>query len=370
MKGHVKALLFAAFLLAGGGCFFLGRSMAQSEYARERELNIQINRSELDGLGTIEGPIYVTGHKSPDADTVGCSIGYAALLQKLGYDARPVVLGPVNHETKYILESAGVDTPELLEDASGCNMILVDHSEYAQSASGLADAHILSIIDHHGDGSVTTGKQLVYDARPLGSAATIVWIRYRNYGFEPDQKTAMVMMGAILSDTKNLQSDSTTLADRKALKALRTIAGVSDTDAFYQEMFRASLSYDGMTDEEIFFNDYKEYEAGGRHYAIGCIEVYDETDAKNMAERMKPIVPASLKTTGMDMAFAQVSVYHDGISVNYIVPSDDTAEEVLETAFGEKAVSDGTSYILKPGVSRRKVLVPAITDVLEAHPKE
>lgn len=125
-----------------------------------------------------------------------------------------------------------------------------------------------------------------------------------------------------------------------------------------------------MTDEEIFFNDYKEYEAGGRHYAIGCIEVYDETDAKNMAERMKPIVPASLKTTGMDMAFAQVSVYHDGISINYIVPSDDTAAEVLETAFGEKAVSDGTSYILKPGVSRRKVLVPAITDVLEAHPKE
>jgi len=28
-----------------------------------------------------------------------------ALLQKLGYDARPVVLGPVNHETKYVLEA-------------------------------------------------------------------------------------------------------------------------------------------------------------------------------------------------------------------------------------------------------------------------
>ena len=28
-----------------------------------------------------------------------------ALLQKMGYDARPVVLGPVNHETKYVLEA-------------------------------------------------------------------------------------------------------------------------------------------------------------------------------------------------------------------------------------------------------------------------
>ena len=89
-----------------------------------------------------------------------------------------------------------------------------------------------------------------------------------------------------------------------------------------------------------------------------------------MAERMKPIVPASLKTTGMEMAFAQISIFHDGISINYLVPSDDAAAEVLETAFGEKAVFDGTSYILNPGGARKKVLVPAITDVLEAHPKE
>lgn len=59
MKGQLKALLLAAFLLAGGGCFFLGRSMAQSEYSEERDLNIRINRSELDGLGTIEGPMPV-----------------------------------------------------------------------------------------------------------------------------------------------------------------------------------------------------------------------------------------------------------------------------------------------------------------------
>ena len=31
---------------------------------------------------------------------------------------------------------------------------------------------------------------------------------------------------------------------------------------------------------------------------------------------------------------------------------------------------DGTAYILRPGVSRRQVLVPALTKVLESHPKE
>jgi manganese-dependent inorganic pyrophosphatase len=360
-------ILLAAVGLGG---FFLGKSVAAQHYQEEKELDILLNRSDLEGLGEIKGTIYVTGHKNPDSDTVCSSIAYAALLQKLGYDATPVVLGEINHESAYILEAAGLETPEQLEDASGLNMILVDHSEYIQSADGLTDANIIGIIDHHGVGTVTTGNQLVYDARPLGSTATIIWIRYRNYGVVPDKQTACTLMGALLSDTSNLQSDTTTAADREALEALSKMAGISDTDAFYQEMFKASLSYEGMSDEEIFFSDYKEYEAGGKKFSIACINAYDEDTAKELAERMKPIVPATLPSTGMDMAFAQISIFHDDISITYLVPSDQTAGEVLEAAFGDSAVFDGTSYRLEPGVSRRQVLVPAITDVLEAYPKE
>ncbi len=51
----------------------------------------------------------------------------------------------------------------MLDDASGCNMVLVDFSEYIHSAEGLQDANVITIIDHHGDGSVTTGNQIIYD---------------------------------------------------------------------------------------------------------------------------------------------------------------------------------------------------------------
>ncbi len=280
------------------------------------------------------------------------------------------MLGELNNETKFILESAGLEAPERLEDASGCNMILVDHSEYTQSAEGLENANIISIIDHHNDGAVTTGNQIIYDARPLGSTATIIWIRYRNYGLVPDKQTATVMLGAILSDTVNLTSDATTFADKEAVKALSAIAGIKDTDAFYQQMFKERLSYKGMTEEEIFFSDYKEYETDGHKYSIGCIEVYDEDAIKKMADRIKTVVPSTLKSTGMEMAFAQINVYHDDISITYIVPSDEAAGEVIKSAFGDKAVFDGTSYVFNPGMSRKKVLVPAITEVLKAHPKE
>lgn len=162
-------------------------------------------------MGEIKGTIYITGHKSPDSDTVGSSIAYADLLRQLGYDAKAVVLDNINKESEYILNKAGMDVPEILDDASGKNMVLVDHSEYTQSVNGLENATIISIIDHHNDGAVTTGNQIIYDARPLGSTATIIWLRYRNYGLEPDKQIAAVMLGAILSDTDNLISVSTTL---------------------------------------------------------------------------------------------------------------------------------------------------------------
>ena len=371
-KRNLWKLIALVIVIAviGAAGILIGRNVTASQYQSEQELNYRLNRSELDGLDEIEGTIYVTGHKSPDSDTVGSSIAYASLLRELGYDARPVVLEDINQETRYILETGGLETPMLLDDASGCNMVLVDHSEYSQAAEGLRDANVITIIDHHGAGSITTGNRLIYDARPLGSTATIIWIRYRNYGIEPDPKTAYAMVGSILSDTRNLQSNATTFADREALKALSLLAGISDTDALYQELYLASISYDGMTDEEIFFNDYKEYERGGKKFGIGCVNAYDEAGAGNLVERMTNVFSSDDAPNGMDMSFAEISIFHDGISVSYLVPSNEAAAEVLEAAFGNDAVYDGVSYRLEPGISRKQVLVPAITDILEAYPKE
>ena len=370
-KRWINILLIIILLAAAGfGGFSYGKAAQEQQYQQEKEYNIQLNRSELEGLGEIDGKIYITGHRIPDTDTVAGAVSCAYLLQQLGYDAVPVILTPINNETAYVLEKTGLEVPQLLEDASGLNMILVDHSEYAQSAEGLSDAHILAIIDHHGNGSVTTGNPLIYDARPIGSTATIMWMRYRNYGIEPDQKTAALMMSAILSDTFYFKSETTTFADKEAVKDLSRIAGITDIDTYYQEMYKASISYDGMNDTEVFFSDYKEYESGSAKFGIACLNAYDDESAQELISRMQKIMPEMIAKTGMDMIVLMVSIFHDDLSVSYLLPGNDVAKEALETAFGDKAEYDGTSYRLEPGVARKKGLVPPFTDIMSSYPKE
>ena len=368
---RIKFVSVLILLITMGLCgFYLGKVVETKHFQTEKNFNILLNRSELDGLGKIDGPIFVTGHKSPDSDTVGSSIAYSYLLQTLGYDATPVILGKINNETAFILKKAELETPKILENASGLNMVLVDHSDYMQSANGLKDAKIISIIDHHGDGSVTTGNPLIYDARPIGSAATIIWLRYRNYGIKPNKQTAIVMLGAILSDTKNLKSNTTTYADREAVKILGNIGNISDTDSFYNEMYKASVSYENMSNEEILFSDYKEYKIGGKNISVSCINAYSEESAKVLIEKMKETMPLVLPSTKTNMAFTLISILNDNISVTYIVPSDATANKVLKAAFGDTAVFDGISYRLEPYSSRKAVFIPAITAVLNSYKKE
>ena len=333
-------------------------------YQNEQEYNALLKRSELTLLSKAEGTIYVTGHKSPDSDTVGSAIAYAELLRKLGIDAKAVVIGKINKESEFILKEAGVEAPELLEDASGLNMVLVDHSDYEQSANGLKDANVLGIIDHHGDGSVRTNSSLLYDARPFGATATIIWLHYRDYGLEPDPKTALVMVGSILSDTHNLTDVKTTYADQEALKALCELSGLEDLESFYNTMVEESLSYEGMTDEEIFFNDRKEFECEGVHYGIAVIKTTDPEKAADLAERMKAVLPKARAASGMDMEFAQVSVNSESVSMTYLVPSDDHWKEVLGAAIGDRAEWNGTAFVLTPSITRKAVVVPAVTEAL------
>ena len=143
MKNGTKTvlLLLIAVCLAAGG-FLAGRAVGSDQVTKENDALHAANRSSVENMIVEDGPVYVIGHKSPDSDTVCSAIAYARLLNLLGVEAEARVTENVSNETAFILSEAGVEQPPVLEDASGEDIFLVDHSEYAQSADGMRDAHL------------------------------------------------------------------------------------------------------------------------------------------------------------------------------------------------------------------------------------
>ncbi|MBR4471686.1 MAG: DHH family phosphoesterase [Erysipelotrichaceae bacterium] len=343
-----------------------------SAYIEKQEELRMLNQSSIENMIVEDDRIiYVIGHKSPDSDTVCSAIAYARLLNLLGHEAKPVITAPVNNETAYILKQAGVEVPEVLYDASGENIFLVDHSEYAQAVEGLTDAHVVGVIDHHGVGTLSTGNQVVYEGRPIGSTATIIWLDYLNYGLEIDQTTAYLLLGAVLSDTSNLSGSTTCEADRIAVRSLSEIAGVNDVDELYKALRQKQLSYEGMSDEEILFLDYKEYEASGVKYGIGLVNAIDEDVASDLSERMKAVLPDGFKTRDVDLMYASVGIREGDIKIDFIVPCNELSESILKNAFPNYSEFNGTAYIFRDGgLGRKTKFVPGLNDYLAAHPHE
>ena len=76
----------------------------------------------------MEQPVLIIGHKNPDADSICSSIAYAWLKNQLGFPARPARLGPLNHESQYILKRFHQPVPELIRSAK-CTLAEIDKDE-------------------------------------------------------------------------------------------------------------------------------------------------------------------------------------------------------------------------------------------------
>ncbi len=62
-------------------------------------------------------PVYVSGHRNPDLDSIGSAIGYAELKARLdpGTEFVPVRLGDLNPQTRWVLDRAEAQEPEYLQ---------------------------------------------------------------------------------------------------------------------------------------------------------------------------------------------------------------------------------------------------------------
>jgi manganese-dependent inorganic pyrophosphatase len=156
-------------------------------------------------------------------------------------------------------------------------VLLVDHAEQAQSVSGVEQAEIVEILDHHHIGSIETRIPVTATFDPVGSTATLVVERFRHSGMEPSPPTAMMLLGAVMSDTIILNSATTTDRDRQVVDYLERVLAL-DGAQYGREMFEATSDVSEVSAEEIISRDAKQYHASSGHQiCIAQIEVVGKT---------------------------------------------------------------------------------------------
>ena len=153
-------------------------------------------------------------------------------------------------------------------------VILVDHNEWSQAVDGLDEAEILEIIDHHRIGDIQTSGPVVFRNQPVGCTATLIAALYKEAGIKPEPAMAGILCAAILSDTLMFKSPTCTDQDVECAMHLAVVAGI-DPRRFARDMFRAGSRINEKTPEELFYQDFKRFNAGKVSIGVGQISSMD-----------------------------------------------------------------------------------------------
>ena len=235
-------------------------------------------------------------------ESVAGAIGAAELFGGTAAISEP--LDTLNGEIVYALKNCGLVPPlqfDDLHDASkggtfpaSSKVCLVDHTEETQMVRSLRDTYperVIGVIDHHALAkSFHTNRPIYMDLRPWGSMSTILGYLFVSFRRTLPKPIAVLLMQAILSDTLNLRSVTTTDADRSMVALLHGYAGIgnatcddkddedkdSPIDYLAKKQFQAKTNWVvAMGPYEMVRGDQKDFSTGPWKFAIAVLEVTD-----------------------------------------------------------------------------------------------
>ncbi|WP_094752461.1 manganese-dependent inorganic pyrophosphatase [Psychromonas sp. CD1] len=303
----------------------------------------------------------VLGHQNPDCDSLCSAIALAALFNKIGRPATPILQGKPNPEALFLLDCAGFEQPEIRTSVAGEDIFIVDYSDWGQGTSDMKKARVRGIVDHHKLGDITTSEPLECWIWPVGCSATIVYNMYKFHEKSPEPAIAKLMMGAIISDTVNFQGPTTTELDKRAAFALAKIAGVDDIKVFAKAQFEAKSDIKNVSAAELILRDQKVFEMAGEKIAIGQLELTSLTVALQKKDEML----VEMRQLQADKG------YHSTLVLLTDITTLDTTALIIskdadKVANALNSSVEGNVFELPGVVSRKKQIIPFLQSAFES----
>lgn len=305
--------------------------------------------------------VLVFGHKNPDTDTICSAIAYADLKKKIGMDTEPVRLGDVNGETQFALDYFKVEAPRFVQTVANevNSVILVDHNERQQSVDDINEVRVLEVIDHHRIANFETGDPLYYRAEPVGCTATILNKLYKEHSIKIEKEIAGLMLSAIISDSLLFKSPTCTDEDVKAGRELAEIAEV-DAEVYGLEMLKAGTDLSGKTVSQLISLDAKEFQMGNYKVEIAQVNAIDTNDVLFRQQQIEAALLNEVKEKKLDLFLFVVT---DILNSNSVALALGEKAKAVEKAYDITLVNN--TALLKGVVSRKKQIVPILTDILK-----
>jgi manganese-dependent inorganic pyrophosphatase len=245
-------------------------------------------------------------------------------------------------------------------------LILIDHNETSQAISGLDEAELLEVLDHHRLANPPTHMPIAFHVDPVGSSSTLVTERAMRTGLAVPHPIAGALLSGLLSDTLVLKSPTTTDRDRVAAVQLAAWAFAGQGDPykamldFGWQLLQAGAGLESRSIESIVSGDYKGYDAAGLRFGVAQVEVTDMLEIEARLDELRVALCAMEQNRNLHFCALMVTDIVGGTSR-------------LLTC-GDSHYLDGLPYARRPDgtfempgiVSRKKQLLPAILSALQS----
>ncbi|MFA6333883.1 MAG: putative manganese-dependent inorganic diphosphatase [Methanoregula sp.] len=289
-----------AFISAGIACLIIaeGAPVGERVSSEARKRSVTLLSTDLDAFGVGK----MINLSLPAREVMETEVPILTFEDTLA-QARKVVSASKFRAACVVTKEgtlAGVLTRTTLLDEVRKPLILLDHNESSQAVSGIEEAEIVEIIDHHRLGTITTLKPIRFLNDPVGSTSTIIALKFMESRQAPTKPVAAILLCGILSDTLALRMSTTTASDKTAVGYLAKISE-EIPEQLGNALLEEGMDLTGASLETILARDTKEFDLSGRKVLISQVMVPSFSwnqdrarDVKAELEKMKANSSADL----------------------------------------------------------------------------
>lgn len=233
--------------------------------------------------------------------------------------------------------------------------ILVDHNERKQAVPNIDKADVLEIIDHHRLGDLTSDLPIAFRNEPVGATATIVSKIFLERGVEPDPDIQGLLLSAIITDTLNFRSPTTSPSDHEMAKYWAEKTGL-DTEELARDIFMESSRQTIEDLHKLLHGDMKEFDIVGNRVVISQHTMYRLNTVEAIEDELEKQLEEEVANRGVDLWIMIFTSARDNGSIFYAAGK---GAHVIPQIFPD---NEGEKHSFQKGiVSRKNQVVPKLS---------